>query len=1006
MINEQQAIKEYFQFQKVEDYFGDTSGWDKITKMDSYNWDADRQTLALKLESGNGAACTMLVQIAAGSVIRLRFHPEKTSESDYPEGNTRAVVLETFQNLAEKNRTEQFSVSVKEMSGEKVELSFNGSKEERKVTVRASYSPFSITVLMSEGGRDAVTVFQTSENGLQFKQAGGFHDYHIRQGIVKPATEKYVGFGEQGGLNLVKNNTQITYFNYDNMMYNQVYGHGAFEEREPLYHSDPFFMGIDASPGKPVYGVFVDNPSEVLVDVARSKSTECSFGIRYGDMDYYVIVGSNCADIIKSFSNIVGTARLIPRYALGYHQGCYGYEKREDVENVVNSYRQNRIPIDGIHIDVDLQDHYKTFTVNESTFPNARDMFSNLRSNGIKCSTNITPIISNKDADSYTTYQEGMKNGYFVPDTRYDADNPDGKSYYKYSGGKKSQQQFDDKEGNYNTGKPFIGEVYYGKDDSGAELGTTGHYPDLNRKEVRKWWGKQYQHLFDLGLEMVWQDMTTPCLRETRGDMLSFPSRLYLNDDFIKKSGEDGEYEAVPVIRIWNLYSYNLHKATYHGLNNLQGRENKRNFIIGRGCFTGMQRFAGLWTGDNASTWEFMQINISQVLALGLTGQALSGQDIGGFEPNGNEQWADPELLIRWTSMGAFLPWFRNHYIKKGRKLFQEPYEYQNYKSMVPQEVRYLYDCVLPVCKYYIELRYTLLQLFYDAMFENTLNGMPICRALFLTNPDDAALFNDKQEFLNTEFMVRDSLLVAPILEREVSEGDDNNKKGRRDVYLPAGNQWYQFTNHQKPLGEALEGGTAVCGFDATINSDPGHIPYIVPLYVKEGAILPVIELEQYVGEKNAKGEANPITLYVYPGQEGSYTMYLDDGVSRSSQPEGDIQYGTDPMAKGEYREIAIAHSRLSAAQRKLTVRTVHDGYTPEYEDFMIIAVLLGSGEHIDSIRLNGDEVHQIVSGGTLYQIKKTPGIVWLYDSSCGAVYIKVPNDEPEMEIIVTYSNS
>lgn len=1002
MAKEQPVTKEYFQFQRVEDYFGDTSDWDKITKMNAYKWDADRQTLALELESEKGAASTMLVQIASGSVIRLRFHPENMSDSDYPKGNTRAIVLDTFQSLAKKNRTEQFSASLKEVSGERVELSFHGSIEDRKVTVRASYSPFSITVLMGEGGKEAVTVFKTSENGLQFKQAGGFHDYHIKQGIVKPVTEKYVGFGEQGGLDLVKNNTQITYFNYDNMMYNQVYGHGAFEEKEPLYHSDPFFMGINAMPGEPVYGVFVDNPSEVLVDVARSKSTECSFGIRYGEMDYYVIVGSNCADIIKSFSNIIGTARLVPRYALGYHQGCYGYEKREDVEKVADAYRQSRIPIDGIHIDVDLQDNYKTFTVNESKFPNVKDMFADLRSNGFKCSTNITPIISNKDAGSYTTYQEGVENNYFVPDTRYDADNPDGKNYYKYSGGKKYWLQFEDKEGNYNTGKPFIGEVYYGQDGSGAELGTTGHYPDLNRKEVREWWGRQYQHLFDLGLEMVWQDMTTPCLRETRGDMLGFPSRLYLKNDFIKKSEEDGEYEEVPVMRIWNLYSYNLHKATYHGLNNLRGRENKRNFIIGRGCFTGMQRFAGLWTGDNASTWEFMQINISQVLALGLTGQALSGQDIGGFEPKGNEEWADPELLIRWTSMGAFLPWFRNHYIKKGRKLFQEPYEYRNYKNMVPQEVQYLYDCVLPVCKYYIELRYTLMQLFYDAMFENTLNGMPICRALFLTNPDDAALFNDKQDFLNTEFMVRDSLLVAPVLVREITEGD-SEKKGKRDVYLPAGNKWYQFTNHEMPLGEALEGGTTVCGFDATINNRPEHIPYIVPLYVKEGAVIPVIELEQYVGEKNAQGEANPITLYVYPGQEGSYTMYLDDGVSRSSQPEGDVQYGADPMAKGEYREVAVTHNRLSDVQRRISVQTVHDGYTPKYEDYMIIAVLLERDESVDAVSLNGNEVHQIVSGGTLYQIKKTPGISWIYDSSCGVIYIKVPNDQSEMEIIVTY---
>lgn len=66
-------------------------------------------------------------------------------------------------------------------------------------------------------------------------------------------------------------------------------------------------------------------------------------------------------------------------------------------------------------------------------------------------------------------------------------------------------------------------------------------------------------------------------------------------------------------IKVWNLYSYNLHKATYHGLNYLPGRENKRNFIIGRGCFSGMHRFAALWTGDNASEWDFLKINVTQV---------------------------------------------------------------------------------------------------------------------------------------------------------------------------------------------------------------------------------------------------------------------------------------------------------------------------------------------------------------------------------------------------------
>ena len=100
---------------------------------------------------------------------------------------------------------------------------------------------------------------------------------------------------------------------------------------------------------------------------------------------------------------------------------------------------------------------------------------------------------------------------------------------------------------------------------------------------------------------MVWQDMTTPAIRNTRGDMRGFPFRLLVTDNFLSNVPPI----LTPAIKGWILYAYNLHKATYHGLNKLQGRENKRNFIIGRGSFTGMHRFAGLWTGDNASSWEF-----------------------------------------------------------------------------------------------------------------------------------------------------------------------------------------------------------------------------------------------------------------------------------------------------------------------------------------------------------------------------------------------------------------
>lgn len=147
--------------------------------------------------------------------------------------------------------------------------------------------------------------------------------------------------------------------------------------------------------------------------------------------------------------------------------------------------------------------------------------------------------------------------------------------------------------------------------------------------------------------------------------MHSLPFRLLLDSD--GWSDDPKAAEKKKAIEIWSLYSYNLHKATYHGLNKLSQqsdkltwRENRRNFIIGRGSFAGMHRFAGLWTGDNASTWAFLDISVTQVLALGLSGITVSGADVGGFEFNeGQKDFADPELVIRWYCAYALLPWFR-----------------------------------------------------------------------------------------------------------------------------------------------------------------------------------------------------------------------------------------------------------------------------------------------------------------------------------------------------------
>jgi alpha-glucosidase (family GH31 glycosyl hydrolase) len=137
---------------------------------------------------------------------------------------------------------------------------------------------------------------------------------------------------------------------------------------------------------------------------------------------------------------------------------------------------------------------------------------------------------------------------------------------------------------------------------------------------------------------------------------VSFPFKLMLELD----SSEDNQVnQKQPAIAVWSMYSHNLNRATFQGLNCLPSRRDKRNFIISRGGFAGLHRYAGMWTGDNASTWEFLKVSVVQVLSLGISGHCIVGADVGGFMPNHLERYADPELLIRWYCAYSMLPWFR-----------------------------------------------------------------------------------------------------------------------------------------------------------------------------------------------------------------------------------------------------------------------------------------------------------------------------------------------------------
>ncbi|KAG8711613.1 hypothetical protein FRC09_020508 [Ceratobasidium sp. 395] len=773
--------------------------------------------------------------------------------------------------------------------------------------------------------QDYKIVWMTKESGILYSRSGKTTVIEVE----KPSTARYLGFGEQGGRQLLKSKVIVDYFNYDNMTYSQVYGQGPLDTREPLYHSEPFWMEAVQHPGHMLkIGNFVDNLSQVCLDVGSKDNSMLRVATRFGPMKLYVFVSDTISNLITSYTSIVGRPRLKPRYVLGYHQGCYGYDSAAKIRNIVDAYRTRNFPLDGIHIDVDIQQNYRTFTVDGDKggrFENIATLFKDLREQGVKCSTNITPFINaDTDAPDYKTLDELKRKEYYIKDWRYVGnagpthagedrymlfDSGIKKEYPAAELTQKPRNLYDPQDQvalstTWNTGDAFRGGVWYG-----GALGRPGYYPDLNRRDVQKWWGEQYNQLISDGLEFVWQDMTSPCMGPAYGDMKSFPFRLVLSGGPLGFRGEP----PVPAIEIWSLYSINLIRATFEGWEKNEARRDtktgklKRNFIIGRGGFAGLHRYAGLWTGDNASSWDFLRVSVAQVLALGLSGVTISGGDVGGFEPEKDgDKWANPELLMRWYCAYSLLPWFRNHYNgKDGKKEFQEPFMFESRIGEVPDHEKWMYGAVLPVCSYYVRLRYSLLQLLYDQMFDNLLTGLPIARSLIISNEMDASLFGENAEYLDNEYLVGDDLLVAPILTPQA------NNKYTRTVYLPRPFAWWQCNLRDKgpeyavPLGTSFPGG-ALIPYDAKINNQESQIPWITPMFIKFGAIIPQITPRQYA-EDYSLDRRNPISIH-------SYDMYLDDGVSRDSAPTAGAIQRFHAAKKGMSAEaIANMHTQESS---------------------------------------------------------------------------------------------
>jgi alpha-D-xyloside xylohydrolase len=263
-----------------------------------------------------------------------------------------------------------------------------------------------------------------------------------------------------------------------------------------------------------------------------------------------------------------------------------------------------------------------------------------------------------------------------------------------------------------------------------------------------------------------------------------------------------------------------------------QANPDKRVFLLTRSAFAGQQRVgATVWSGDVYSSWWALRRQVAAGLNFALSGYPYWTTDIGGYhQPSRGaaNQPAYQELYARWFEYGAFCPIFRTHGHRDHNELWT-------------------YDQVYPALLAIDRLRYRLLPYIYSLAWKVSSEDATIQRPLVMDFREDRATWE-----IGDEFLFGPEILVSPVLREHATS---------RTLYLPASTDWYDFWT-----GERLAGGAEV-----SVAAPIGRIP----LNVRAGSILPLGPAIEYAGQA-----ADPIELRIYPGANGDFTLYEDEGDS------------------------------------------------------------------------------------------------------------------------------
>lgn len=486
------------------------------------------------------------------------------------------------------------------------------------------------------------------------------------------------------------------------------------------YGSFPFYINLDSN-RQYAHGVYLRNSN--AMDIVIQADQSITFRPIGGVLDFFILSGPSPLKVIEQYQKLVGLPQLPPRWSLGFHLCRYDYKSLAKVEEVWQRNKKAGIPFEAQWTDIDYMDRHNDFTYDHNKFKGLPEFVDKLHAQKMHYVLLLDPGVSQED--NYRPYSLGQEMDIWVKNA---------------------------------SNKALVGKVW---NDSGRTV-----FPDFSNPKSIEYWTilfKEFQS--ELKFDGAWIDMNDisnfvygsldGCPADNPDEKTPYQPGGY--DLQTKSLCLSAKHRAGTEFNLHNLYSHYEAIATYKALE--AARPNQRPLIISRSSTPGQGHFGGHWSGDVLSNWDYLRWSIPSLIEHSMYGYSLMGSDICGFVGDTNE-----ELCARWSTLGAFYSFVRNH----------------NDDVSKDQDPVALGQVVVDANINALNKRYQLLPYLYTQIHRAHRFGQPAIRSL----AHEFYYEHDLDNILKVEdqFMWGEALMISPVTHESTHSVDS---------YLPTG-RWYR----------------------------------------------------------------------------------------------------------------------------------------------------------------------------------------------------------------------